>query len=637
MLANIHRHYELKHSDEPSVQEIIKLKDDIKKTNNGEQKDNLIKKKEKLQALLRNRGNFSHNIKCLKNNQGNLMVVRRPEVPTDASAFLPCPDCLGFYMSSDIFKHSCPASKEKHQVRHRGEILLSETLKPILGADEDTLKIVREIKDSNLRELIQKDSLILKFCNHLVQKHSSDSTNQDAHIRERTRVLAKFVRHCKNEDGFENHSLTEILSSPLNYDLVARCAQTLSKSAVEMPRKIGHTIRKCLVLLKGIGLRTADEDLIRNVQHFNDLMGTEWTDLVSSKSLKKQHQIKMNKDYPLPTTPDVTKLYSHITEACSAAYQEVMNNPSKSTWRSLAESLLGAVVLFNKRRSGEASRIRIDDVSNSAKRIKIQEECCLSLSSTEKEMITQHFVIYSAGKKGRHVPTILTNEMKMQMDLLLEKRNDVGIDPSNHFVFANQKTTGYIRASDVLRKFAEETSVKNCTSTSLRKYLATTLQCLNLTDEEKDQVFRHMGHSRSVHEQFYRMDERTVEAAKLSKLLHLNSKGNLHTQAGKTLAELEMSPEELDLESDDEEKEDHRNEDPSFVEAIPKKIKRRPVSADEIAQIEEFFSSTIEKLKNPTKIEILEFATSLDWTQVKGVIYNIIKKKKKMSEEPPQK
>ena len=130
-----------------------------------------------------------------------------------------------------------------------------------------------------------------------------------------------------------------ILSSPLNFDTVAKCAQTLSKSAVEMPRKIGHTIRKCLVLLKGIGLRKDDQDLIRNVQHFDGLMMTEWTDLVSSKSLKKQHQRKMNKDYPLPTTPDVTKLFNHILEASNIAFQDLMNNSSKSNWRSLAESL----------------------------------------------------------------------------------------------------------------------------------------------------------------------------------------------------------------------------------------------------------------------------------------------------------
>jgi len=608
------------------------MKEKIKKLNSPKEKADLIKKKENLQALLRNRGNFEHNLRCLKKNVGNLMVVRRPEIATDASEFLPCPDCLGFYMSYDMYKHSCPASAQKHQVRRRGEILLNETLMPDLSASPEILKIVNEIKDSSLRDLIKKDALILKLCGHLVQKHSSDSNSQDAYIRERIRVLARFLKHCQNEDGFEEKNLTQILSSPQNYDLVARCAQTLSKSALEMPRKIGHTIRKCLVLLKGVGLRTSDQDLIRNIEHFNGLMETEWSDLVSGKSLKKQYQKKMNKDYPLPTTPDVTKLLSHIQDACKKAYKSLLNSTSNSDWRALAEGLLAAVVVFNKRRAGEASRIKIDDVNNSAKRIKIQEECCLSLSKNETEMISQHFVIYSAGKKGRHVPTILSNQMKKQLDLLMEKREQVGIEASNQFVFANLKTNGHIRASDVLRKFTSETSVKNCTSTSLRKYLATTLQCLNLSDEEKHQVFRHMGHSRSVHEEFYRMDERTVEAAKLSKLLHLSSKGTLHTQAGKTLAALEFSPEEFDLESDEEDNEELSEDDQD--EPQPKKKKKKIVSQRERADIEGFFAVHIENLKNPSKVEIQKFETDLEWTQVKGVIHNLIlKKKKKMSQD----
>ena len=339
LLANIQRHYELKHNDESLVMDILELKKKIKNVDDVEEKSSLTKKKENLQALLRHRGNFKHNVKCLKSNHGNLMVVRRPEIPTDASEYLPCPDCLGFYMSYDMYKHTCPASIRQELTRRRGEILLSETLKEVQTASGETMKIVQEIKDSSLRELIMKDALILKFCSHLVQKHSSDSNSQQSMIRERTRVLAKFVRHIRIEEGFENHDLTLILSSPLNFDTVAKCAQTLSKSAVEMPRKIGHTIRKCLVLLKGIGLRKDDQDLIRNVQHFDGLMMTEWTDLVSSKSLKKQHQRKMNKDYPLPTTPDVTKLFNHILEASNIAFQDLMNNSSKSNWRSLAESL----------------------------------------------------------------------------------------------------------------------------------------------------------------------------------------------------------------------------------------------------------------------------------------------------------
>ena len=81
-----------------------------------------------------------------------------------------------------------------------------------------------------------------------------------------------------------------------------------------------------------------------------------------------------------------------------------------------------------------------------------------------------------------------------------------------------------------------------------------------------------------------------------------------------------------------EEDKDGDNDDSDYeVPTVKKrKIQKVVVSDDHRLQIEEYFSSTIQDLKNPTKREIKEFETDLEWTQVKGVIHNIIKKRKKI-------
>ena len=40
------------------------------------------------------------------------------------------------------------------------------------------------------------------------------------------------------------------------------------------------------------------------------------------------------------------------------------------------------------------------------------------------------------GKKGRKVPVLLTKEMKEAMELLVEKRGEVNINPYNPYLFA---------------------------------------------------------------------------------------------------------------------------------------------------------------------------------------------------------
>ena len=43
------------------------------------------------------------------------------------------------------------------------------------------------------------------------------------------------------------------------------------------------------------------------------------------------------------------------------------------------------------------------------------------------------------GKRGRKVPLFLTEEVKQAMDVLVETRSEVGINPENPYLFA---TTG---------------------------------------------------------------------------------------------------------------------------------------------------------------------------------------------------
>jgi len=49
-----------------------------------------------------------------------------------------------------------------------------------------------------------------------------------------------------------------------------------------------------------------------------------------------------------------------------------------------------------------------------------------------------------------------------------------------------------------------------------------------------------MGHTLSVHRQFYRLQEQTLELAKVSKLLIAVDNGNCHKFAGKTLDNISL-------------------------------------------------------------------------------------------------
>ena len=57
------------------------------------------------------------------------------------------------------------------------------------------------------------------------------------------------------------------------------------------------------------------------------------------------------------------------------------------------------------------------------------------------------------------------------------------------------------------------------TSTSLRKYVATVSQLVDMDENEMGWLAKHLGHDLDVHKEFYRMQESTLEMAVVGNLL----------------------------------------------------------------------------------------------------------------------
>lgn len=56
--------------------------------------------------------------------------------------------------------------------------------------------------------------------------------------------------------------------------------------------------------------------------------------------------------------------------------------------------------------------------------------------------------------RGRKVPILLTKEVKKAIEVLVEKRSEVGINPENHYLFAatGNGSLGHLKPWECLRK-----------------------------------------------------------------------------------------------------------------------------------------------------------------------------------------
>lgn len=90
------------------------------------------------------------------------------------------------------------------------------------------------------------------------------------------------------------------------------------------------------------------------------------------------------------------------------------------------------------------------------------------------------------------------------------KVRNLCVPGSNEYLFANANNkNSCLNGYNTMKKLADESNVSNkslFTSTRLRKQIATVLntQVINITDTEREQFAKFMGHTLKTHESYYR-------------------------------------------------------------------------------------------------------------------------------------
>lgn len=279
-----------------------------------------------------------------------------------------------------------------------------------------------------------------------------------------------------------------------------------------------------------------------------------------------------------------------------------------------------------------------------------------SLSKIEKYLCNTLARVEIIGKRGRVVPLLFTPELKESLDLLVSTRRKIGIPEKNNYVFARitSNATTSLRGSDCIRKYAHLSGIQypeTVTSTRLRKHIATISQVMNLKDFQLEQLANYLGHDISVHRNFYRLPESTLQVAKVSRVLLTLEKGNIEELNGKSLDEvdLDLSDYEDEVQSDPEdikesEKvsdiEDQVQSDPKNVNESQKDVhsksrpQKRKWSSEEQKAVLNKMKRFVTELKVPGKLDCDSCKNSSaalvdrSWRDIKYFVYNRIQTEK---------
>ena len=90
----------------------------------------------------------------------------------------------------------------------------------------------------------------------------------------------------------------------------------------------------------------------------------------------------------------------------------------------------------------------------------------------ERYLSKQLDLVKIKGKRGRHVPVLLTGQMKAAVTLLCSLREKIEIQKENKYIFSNG-ANGYIRPWDILNQMCNSVELKNpnaINSNNMRKF-----------------------------------------------------------------------------------------------------------------------------------------------------------------------
>src|SRR5271163_1426953 len=127
----------------------------------------------------------------------------------------------------------------------------------------------------------------------------------------------------------------------------------------------------------------------------------------------------------LPSTADLVKMRNYIENGIKEGVQKLSaHGANYSTYRNLLELALSRLIIFNKRRGGEASKLLLSAYQRRPKWNEVvNRELESTLSPMEQHLKNRMDLILIPGKRNRQVPILLTEDLQMAMQALYKMRS----------------------------------------------------------------------------------------------------------------------------------------------------------------------------------------------------------------------
>lgn len=231
----------------------------------------------------------------------------------------------------------------------------------------------------------------------------------------------------------------------------------------------------------------------------------------ASYKLNQAREEKLRRPEQHPEDDDIKKIrrstLNTINEQGNASEEDFTTH----SFVALRDALVCRLTLYNARRGGEPSRLRIKTWHEANSDVWLDKRHLSKMDPIDKALASKLKVGYQTGKGNQHlVPVLFPQDCAVGLQKLADNgiRKACGIAEENDYLFPTVRggTTAHVSGWHAVKSVCDKLVLKNpekVTATQNRHRVSTEFALMDLPMSEREYIYKHLGHTELVNKNVY--------------------------------------------------------------------------------------------------------------------------------------
>ena len=188
--------------------------------------------------------------------------------------------------------------------------------------------------------------------------------------------------------------------------------------------------------------------------------------------------------------------------------------------------------MFNARHGGEPARLKMSNWLDAQNDVWLNKDRLSHMAEPERMYFAEMKVMYQSGKGNHLVPFLVPADTVAALDKLCDgdTRAQSGVSATNKYLFpSTHHSADHVYGWYAVHRISTSAAVKQVdliTSTKMRHRVSTIYVSLDVPQNQRQNFYRHMGHSADINASIYEAPLAELEVTHVGRVLEMIDRGH---------------------------------------------------------------------------------------------------------------